>query len=91
MSDTQQLTLLIAGMLIMGYGVVALYFLKFWRRTHDRLFAFFALAFLILMVQRLALALGGDRIDPTWYYALRLLGFLMIAYAIVDKNRAADR
>jgi hypothetical protein len=91
MTSTEQATLVIAGMLAMGQAVIALYFLKFWRRTHDRLFAFFALAFGILTVQRLALALGSDRIDPTWYYALRLLGFLLIVFAIIDKNRATDR
>jgi membrane-associated PAP2 superfamily phosphatase len=91
MRDASAVTVFIAGMLTMGYAVVALFFLKFWRQTRDRLFAFFALAFGLLMVQRFALALGGARVDAVWYYLLRLLAFLVIAFAIMDKNRVTDR
>jgi hypothetical protein len=90
-SAPAQITVFIAGMLTAGYLVVALYFGKFWRQTRDRLFAYFALAFVMLAVQRVALALGDDRVDAVWYYLLRLLAFILIAFAIIDKNRADDR
>ncbi len=81
--------LVIAGALAMGYAVAALFFLRFWKRSRDRLFAIFALAFLLLGAQRLALVLAAHHeIDTTWIYALRLLAFLLILSAIVDKNRA---
>jgi uncharacterized protein DUF5985 len=82
---------LISGAIVMGYGVCGLFFLRFWRATHDRLFAAFSAAFWVLGVQRLALAL----IEPmeewrTGLYTLRLLGFLLILGAIIDKNRARN-
>ena len=33
------------GGLVMGCFVAGLFFLRFWRKTHDRLFAIFAIAF----------------------------------------------
>lgn len=89
MSDTHDVTMFISGMLAAGYAIAALYFLKFWRQTRDRLFGFFAASFALLLIQRLALALATDMIDDTaWYYLIRLLAFALIIIAIVDKNRS---
>ena len=91
MSESHDITMFISGLLAAGYAVAALYFLKFWRQTGDRLFAFFAASFALLLVQRVALALATDLIaDAHWYYAVRLVAFLMIIIAIVDKNRSAS-
>jgi hypothetical protein len=66
---------------------VALFFLRFWRRTGDRFFAVFAAAFAVFAVNRLLLAvLDADSEARTWVYALRAATFLMIAAAILDKN-----
>ncbi|HEX8155496.1 MAG TPA: DUF5985 family protein, partial [Thermoanaerobaculia bacterium] len=46
---------LVSGALTMGYAVVCLFFLRYWRDTRDRLFAWFAMAFALLAVQRLLL------------------------------------
>jgi hypothetical protein len=80
----------VAGLLTAGYAVAALFFARFWRDTKDRLFAWFAVAFLILAIQRAALAVGprsasGDAL----LYGLRLAAFLIILIAVVDKNRDA--
>lgn len=83
------MTLVISGMLVTGYAVAALYFLKFWSRTRDRLFGFFAAAFAMLAVQRISLAAySGVPEEAPLLYALRLLAFLIMLWAIVDKNRA---
>ncbi|HET6572917.1 MAG TPA: DUF5985 family protein [Fimbriiglobus sp.] len=77
-----------AGALAMGFAVAGLIFLRFWRDTHDRLFAFFALAFFILTVNRLGTGLypqfaaQGDHL-----YWVRFFAFVVILLAIVDKNR----
>ena len=77
------------GTIAMASTVVALFFLRFWRETGDRLFAMFALAFLLLGITRLGLALTPQ--DPTeghtYWYWVRLTAFLLILVAIVDKNR----
>lgn len=80
---------LISGATALGYGVCALFFLRFWRTTRDRLFAAFSAAFWVLAVQRLALALTEPVEEwRTGLYAIRLLGFLLILGAIIDKNRS---
>ena len=78
----------VSGMLVAGYVVAALFFLRFWTQSRDRLFAMFAAAFGLLAIQRLALTVSGAPIeDQTMFYVLRLLAFGIIAFAILDKNR----
>jgi hypothetical protein len=81
----------LAGMLAAGYGVAVLFFLRFWAKSHDRLFAMFAWAFTILAVERLTVIAMHWTAYTTWMYLLRLLAFLVILAAIVDKNRPARR
>lgn len=73
--------------------VIGLYFLRFWRRTGDRFFIVFALAFWAFAVNRVALVAIGDENEAarTLVYALRLAAFVLIVAAIVDKNRGAAR
>lgn len=79
---------LIYGALFAGYAVAGLFFLRFWVTTRDRLFGLFAAAFVILAVQRVALALTRTVVeDQSPLYLLRLLAFIIIIFAIVDKNR----
>jgi len=88
---TANAALFISGMLATGYAAAALFFLKFWRQTGDRLFAYFAAAFGLLFVQRIVLAVVvGWAGDVWWYYLIRLLAFLLIFVAIMEKNRAAN-
>jgi hypothetical protein len=77
----------VAGLLVMGYTVSAVFFARFWRETRDRLFLFFAAAFCLLALQRgLLSSAGWLRLDHTWYYLVRLVAYLLILAAIVDKN-----
>jgi len=77
----------LAGAVTLGYAVAAVLFLRFWRRTADRLFLAFSAAFVLLATnQVLAAALeAGDERTP-YVYSLRVLGFVLILWAIVDKN-----
>ncbi len=80
------------GAIAMASAVVALFFLRFWRQTGDRLFAIFAAAFGLLGLTRLALALLEETVEAHRYvYLLRLCAFLLIIVAIMDKNRAGRR
>jgi uncharacterized membrane protein HdeD (DUF308 family) len=68
--------------------VVALFFLRFWRSTRDRFFIFFAVAFVIDAVVRVELGLGHwSQEQEPFIYLGRLLSFVIIIAAIVDKNR----
>ena len=82
----------LAGAVTLGCFVAAALFLRFWRRTRDRLFLAFSAAFVLLAVnQALAAFLGaGDERTP-YTYVLRVLGFVLILYAIVDKNFSSGR
>ncbi len=71
-----------------GGWVAGLLFFRFWRDTGDRLFALFALAFWLLSASWLMLAMLDPRDEARPYvYAIRLLAFLLIIAAVVDKNR----
>src|SRR5688572_5807677 len=50
----------IMGAIAMASAIVALFFLRFWRETGDRLFAMFALAFLLLGISRFGLAMSRE-------------------------------
>jgi hypothetical protein len=79
---------LVSGGIIMGNLVVGLYFLRFWKESADRLFLIFAAAFWLLAVQRVSLVLfAGDRDADVYLYLIRLLAFVLIIAAILDKNR----
>jgi len=71
--------------------VIAVIFFRYWRQTHDRLFLGFALGFAVFSVSRLILAfLEEDDEGRVFVYGLRLLAFLLILAAIVDKNRSGS-
>ncbi|HYR27333.1 MAG TPA: DUF5985 family protein [Thermoanaerobaculia bacterium] len=79
---------MVSGALLMGYAVTALFFLRFWSASRDRLFALFSLAFVVLAIQRLAITLTRETMeDQTVFYLLRLAAYVIILVAIVDKNR----
>ena len=77
----------LSGAVTFGYLVAALFFARFWRKTGDRLFVAFALAFVLLALnQALAQWLGAADERVAYTYLLRVLGFVLILAAIVDKN-----
>jgi hypothetical protein len=82
----------LAGAVTLGYSAAAVFFLRFWRRTEDRLFFAFSAAFLLLALNQVLAALleAGDERTP-YVYSLRVLGFLLILWAIVDKNVSSGR
>ncbi len=78
----------VSGAIIMGYGVAALFFLKFWRRTRDGLFLAFAAAFLLLAATPLmTISLAIPREEQSPFYLLRALAFMIIIIAIIAKSR----
>jgi len=65
----------------------ALFFLRFWRRTHDSLFLSFAVAFFIEGLNRCAILLTVHPNEGSpWIYIVRLFAFLIILAAILRKN-----
>lgn len=82
------MTHFVAGTLVMGYVVAAMFFGRFWRESRDRLFLFFAAGFALLAIQRATLAVAYLLPVPlTTHYLLRLAAFVVILAGILDKNR----
>jgi TRAP-type C4-dicarboxylate transport system permease small subunit len=79
----------LSGAVTLGYLVASGFFMRFWRKTADRLFLAFGLAFLLLALnQTLAQWLGAADERLGYTYLLRVLGFVLILVAIIDKNLA---
>ena len=82
----------LAGMIVLGSAMAGLVFLRFWRKTHDRLFALFGLSFFLMAVNRAWLSVVGEAAESrTAIYLIRLLAFVIILGAIVDKNLGPRR
>lgn len=80
----------LSGALTVGYLLLALFFLKFWKRTRDPLFSTFAWAFGLMAANQFAVAAWGSYdVDVGWTYVLRLLAFVLIIVAIARKNMEA--
>lgn len=76
-----------SGAVTICYLLSAVFFFRFWRKTSDRLFFAFALAFcLFALNQTLAFFLRIYSEPYSFIYVLRIIGLLAILVAIVDKN-----
>ena len=78
------------GVLAMASLVAALFFLRYWRDTRERLFGFFALAFAGLAANWTGLAIidhPANEARQEYAYDVRLVAFLILIIAIIDKNR----
>lgn len=85
------MTLLIyflSGAVTLGFFVGGLFFLRFWRRTGDKLFLAFSLAFALLAVAQIVIAMTNVYFeDRSAAYLVRLAAFSIIIVAIGRKNR----
>jgi len=77
----------LGGMITMGFIVAGLFFLRFWRRTGDGLFAAFAAAFWLLAINQALLSLQvGPPAHESWVFLPRLAAFGLLIFAIIVKN-----
>jgi hypothetical protein len=77
----------LSGAVTMGCLVASAFFVRFWGKTADRLFLAFAAAFALLAINQVLATIleAGDERTP-FVYVLRVLAFILILLAIVDKN-----
>jgi CHASE2 domain-containing sensor protein len=76
------------GALVMASLSIALFFLRYWRATRERLFALFSVAFCLLGANWALASLGG--LLAPHAHLFRFLAFVVIALAVIDKNRRRD-
>ena len=80
----------LSGAVTFGFFVAGLFFLRFWRRTHESLFIAFALAFWLLGLGQALLTFANIPVEErSWLYLLRLAAFSLILISIWRKNRRA--
>lgn len=81
--------LFLSGATTMGYAIASLFFLRFWRRTHDGLFLAFAIAFLLLVLNAALVSMSNLEVeDRAILYLLRLAAFTIIIGAVIQKTRS---
>lgn len=84
---TDMINSFLSGAVVMGFAFAGLFFLKFWKRTHDSLFLAFTLAFWLLGLAQGLLSFSNVPVEErTWLYLLRLAAFVVILVAIWRKN-----
>ena len=75
------------GIIVTASVTAGAIFVKFWRRTGERLFLAFGAAFVIEGLNRLTFLLIDDPTEGSpIIYIVRLLAFSLILAAIVSKN-----
>lgn len=82
------------GVLAMASLMAALFFVRYWRATRERLFGFFALFFVGMTANWTVLALVDHPVDEARQvhaYAIRLVAFVILIIGIIDKNRRSGR
>ena len=88
MNPSPAVSLFVAGAMTAGYLLAALFFLRFWTRTRERLFAAFALAFCLMGANQAVAGFSRyQHAESSEAYLLRLAAFVVIIIAVLSKNR----
>ncbi|MGE5953273.1 MAG: DUF5985 family protein [Qipengyuania vulgaris] len=78
----------LSGAVVMAFAIACLLFLKYYRRTREKLFLTFAASFLLLSINYAWLALTQIPVEErSPLYFVRLLAFSLIIFAIFQSNR----
>lgn len=89
-APSPSVVLFVAGAMTAGYALAAVFFLRFWTRTRQGLFAAFAAAFALMALnQAVAGFWRAAEAEVAGAYLLRLAAFGIIIVAILAKNRSA--
>ena len=79
------------GAIAMAAALVALVFLRFYRRTRDPFFLFFAASFLLESIGRILSVMVPAFDNNSGMFILRLVAYCLILAAITLKNLPAQR
>lgn len=81
----------LVGAIGFGSAIAGLFFFRFWWRSRDRFFLYFAVSFWLEAGIRVVQALlgEGNELAP-WVYSVRVLAHGLIVLAIIQKNRGGQ-
>lgn len=78
----------LSGITVCSCWGAAVFFLRYWRDTRDRLFLLFAIGLFVLSLNWVALEIVRPVAETRHYfYVIRLIAFACIVAGIWDKNR----
>lgn len=80
---------ILGGALAMASVILALFFLRFWKNTHDTFFIYFTAAFLLEGVSWILFLDNQQRVNDPVIYSIRLVAYSLILIAIIGKNKRA--
>ena len=80
------LNAMFAGGIMVSAWAISVFFMRFWRKTGDRLFVLFAIAFFLMGVERVVIVSLPAK-HQFAAYSIRLCAFLLIILAGWQKNR----
>ncbi|MDQ0466352.1 membrane-associated PAP2 superfamily phosphatase [Caulobacter ginsengisoli] len=87
MTASPGVVLFVSGAMSAGFAIAGLFFLRFWVKTRDRLFAAFAVAFwLMALNQAVAGFSRAAHAETGGAYLLRLAAFSLIILAVLGKS-----
>jgi hypothetical protein len=80
------------GVIAIASLTAGMFFLRFWKKTHDRLFLAFAIFFFTEMGTRITLLdFARPNEGSPWIYLIRLVALIVLLAAIVAKNYERSR
>lgn len=79
--------LILGGALAMASAILALFFLRFWKNTHDVFFVYFTAAFALEALSWILFLDHQQRVNDPIIYSIRLAAYLLILIAIIGKNK----
>jgi hypothetical protein len=83
------LLVFLSGAVTLGFALIALFFLRFWRDSREGLFLHFSIAFVLLAAGQGILTLADiPEESRSWVFLLRLAAFTLILVAVIRKNIA---
>jgi len=78
----------LSGFTVCGCWGAAVFFLRYWRDTRDRLFLLFAIGMFVLSLNWVALEIVQPVAETRHlFYVIRLVAFACIIAGVWDKNR----
>lgn len=89
----------LSGGIAVGFLAIGFFFLRFWQKTRDTLFAVFAASFWVLAIERVLLLATTADLNPgahvqelrPYVYSIRFFAFLLIIAAFYLKNRRSRK
>jgi uncharacterized membrane protein HdeD (DUF308 family) len=92
MGEQLMFDVFLLGAISMASFTASVFFLRFWKETHDFVFFAFALFFVIEGINRFALVfIARPNEGNPWIYMARLVGLGVVLVAILRKNYGAKR